>query len=388
MERLSGIYEKKLREQCLAEEPLFAELETEIQWNRRGEETLELEKVFGMLSISSLLFARPAEPYASILESVASAAEGSITLRDNETRTFLHDIPVIGEFSAGEIAAALRRRKSVIVRGRGVATHGTVSPEQAFVSFSSVLFSCFVKYLADYLTDAARGRLSAERKERFARIASRLPEFPRIDTALSEAPFRSEEEVYRAVAEAGKPVVKYGFVDSVMGNISYLYNDVLYISQTGSFLDELEGCIDPCPMDRSACTGITASSELPAHMAIVEGSSKRAVLHGHPKFSVVMSLICEKEDCEFDGQCHVRCPEKRHIDDIPIVPGETGTGPRSLSRTVPAPARAHRGIIVYGHGVFATGEKDFNAPFAALVDIEKRCRELYFSRLRELGALP
>jgi ribulose-5-phosphate 4-epimerase/fuculose-1-phosphate aldolase len=212
-----------------------------------------------------------------------------------------------------------------------------------------------------------------------------LPPSPQIDMSFKKAPFASENEVYDAVSEVGKPVVNYGFVDSVMGNISYLHKDILYISQTGSFLDELEGCIDPCPVDNSSCTGITASSELPAHMLIVTDSPKRAILHGHPKFSVIMSLICDKKDCEFDGQCHVNCPDPRYVKDIPIVSGETGTGPNALCNTVPKALKEHRGAIVYGHGVFTAGQDDFNEPFHNLIDIEKMCRTEYFEMLKKAG---
>ena len=70
---------------------------------------------------------------------------------DCETRTFFHDIPVIDEFSPGAIFSALSRRKSAIIRNRGIVTFGTVTPEQAFVSFSSACFSVYVKYLFDSL---------------------------------------------------------------------------------------------------------------------------------------------------------------------------------------------------------------------------------------------
>jgi ribulose-5-phosphate 4-epimerase/fuculose-1-phosphate aldolase len=388
MERLIDRYEKKLIEQGLVEkgQPLMAELETELVWNREDPRCDVLADVFKNMSINAVCFSQPAEPYRTMVDYLSSKLD-TIMLKDNETRLFLHDLPVIREFSAEKIITQLKRRKSAIIEGHGIITYGTVSPEQTFVVYSSVLFSCFVKFLADFLEHAKNAAVSTEEMAAFKKVIKKLPPFPRINIPLQKAPFTSEDEVYKAVCEVGKPVVNYGFVDSVMGNISYLYNATLHISQTGSFLDELEGSIDPCPMDNSSCTGITASSELPAHMLIVANSPNRAVLHGHPKFSVIMSLICDKKECEFEGQCHVKCPDSRFVGDIPIVPGETGTGPNALCNTVPKALKDHRGAIVYGHGVFTVGQNDFNQPFNNLIEIEKMCRDEYFNRLRTMGIL-
>ena len=386
MERLIDRYEKKLIEQGLTEKRqlLMAEIETEMVWNRDDPKCGILAEVIRNMNISSLCFSPPAEPYRTMVDFLSSRAD-TILLKDNETRLFLHDLPVIREFSAEQIVAQLKRRKSVIVDGHGIVTYGTVSPEQTFVVYSSVLFSCFVKFFADFLEHSLNGTVSDAEMAAFKRVMETLPPSPQIDMTFKKAPFASENDVYDAVSEVGKPVVNYGFVDSVMGNISYLYRGILYISQTGSFLDELEGCIDPCPVDNSSCTGITASSELPAHMLIVTDTPNRAVLHGHPKFSVIMSLVCDRKDCEFEGQCHVKCPDPRYVTDIPIVPGETGTGPNALCNTVPKALKDHRGTIVYGHGVFTAGRDDFNEAFDNLINIEKMCRAEYFEMLSKAG---
>ncbi|MCK5685154.1 class II aldolase/adducin family protein, partial [bacterium] len=166
-------------------------------------------------------------------------------------------------------------------------------------------------------------------------------------------------------------------VDSYFGNISYLFEDIIYISQTGSSLDELAGCIDPCPLDGSSCAGITASSELVAHHEIYLRTSNRAILHGHPKFSVILSMDCDRVDCPNSGQCHIKCSEQRYINDIPIVPGEVGTGTTGLCHTLPPAMKRNRGVIVWGHGLFTVAEDDYKLAFKHLLDIENMCREEY-----------
>jgi ribulose-5-phosphate 4-epimerase/fuculose-1-phosphate aldolase len=63
----------------------------------------------------------------------------------------------------------------------------------------------------------------------------------------------------------GRYTVEKGYVDSFFGNISYFDGRTIFISQTASSLDELEGHLDPVLLDGSSTAGISASSELPAH---------------------------------------------------------------------------------------------------------------------------
>ncbi len=383
MKKLVDKYARKLVAAGLAETdaPLIGGLDAELVWNRPDPACAELEKVFAGLNINSLLFALPAEPYRSIITYLARHNPGAIQPSDCESRTMMHDLPVVPRFEADVIIQALKQRKSVIIPGHGVVTWGTVSPEQAFIFFSSLCFACFVKFFSDYLTDYRAGKLSAEQRAVIELAIPLLDEMPDTSPPLMKAPFNNEEEVYRAVIEAGRVTVEHHLVDSFFGNVSYRYGDTLYITQTGSSLDELEGCIDPCPLDGSSCAGITASSELTAHRQIVVNTGMNAVLHGHPKFSVILSMACDKENCDLMGQCHIRCREPRFVEDIPIVPGEVGTGPYGLCNTLPPAMQGRRGVIVYGHGLFTVAQDDFNVAFSNLLDIERRCRNLYFGKL-------
>jgi ribulose-5-phosphate 4-epimerase/fuculose-1-phosphate aldolase len=257
--------------------------------------------------------------------------------------------------------------------------------EQAYVTFSSVCFACFVKFFSDYLFDIKHGKINNRRQNLFDLIVKKLEPAPCFQGSLMKGPFDSELRVYQAILEAGMLTVKHRLVDSYFGNISFCYNNTLYISQTGSSLDNLQGVIDPCPLDGSSCTAITASSELPAHLKIVKHTPNNAILHGHPRFSVILSMDCDIKNCECRGQCHMRCPHERFVGDIPIVSGEVGSGPYGLCNTVPGAIKGKPGVIVYGHGVFTAGQTDFNRPFKNLINIETLCREEYFNRVRSFG---
>jgi len=388
MERLVRKYADKLVAQGLADAgaPLLGGLDAELVWNRDDPACTLFEEVFAGLNINSLLFAKPAEPYCSLLDYLAAGSSDAIHPEDCETRTFLHDIPVAREFAPPVIIAALKKRKSLYIAGKGIITFGTVSPEQAFVTYSSVCFAGFVKFFLDYQRSTTTGSNSTDAKEVFHKSFAAYREFitslPE-GAPLRKGPFHASEEVIGAMIEAGKRTIDCRMVDSYFGNISYRLDDRIYISQTASSLDELAGCIDACPVDGSSCAGITASSEFTAHKEILSNTENRAILHGHPKFSVILSMICEKETCDQKDRCHITCPEKRFIRDIPIVPGEVGTGPTGLCHTLPPALAGARGALVYGHGLFTIGKDDFQEAFGNLLQIERMCMEEYERKLRK-----
>lgn len=380
-------YDAKLSAHGLTAErgALLGLLDDRRAWNRRDSRTAVLERLFDALNINALLCARPAEPYRSLIDYLAATADGAIHPQDSETRTFLHDLPVVPRFEADALIPALKRRKSVIVPGQGIVTYGTVGLEQAFVTFACICFAGFVKFFADFLAHARQGRLDRRRCAAFERVVAHLDPVADPGEALRPGPFTSETQIVTAMDEAGKRVVAKRLVDSFFGNISYGTETTLYISQTGSSLDELPGCIDACPRDGSSCVSITASSELPTHLQLVARPGVRAILHGHPRFAVILSMDCDRQGCPDIGACHRRCPHPRAVGSIPIVPGEVGSGPFGLCHTVPRAMDGTDGVIVYGHGLFTTGAHDFDVPYRKLLAIENDCRAAYFDRLGEFG---
>ncbi|MGD9246957.1 MAG: class II aldolase/adducin family protein [Desulfobacteraceae bacterium] len=396
MDRLVKKYAAKLIAAGLAggeddDLPLLAGLDDALVWNRKGPESEVLNGIFDGLNINSLVYLKPIEPYRTIIAYLARHTDGVIEPKDCETRTFLHDLPVTSDFTTAALTTILKKKKSVIIAPSGqpiaIAAHGTVSPEQGFVVVSSVCFACFVKFFVDYLDALRRGDATAADHDVYDRVVPHLSSLPAAMPELLSAPFTDEKMVFRAIVQAGRRTVAHHLVDSYFGNISYCWNDVLYISQTGSSLDELEGCVDPVPLDGTTSAGLTASSELSAHLSVIERSGKRAILHGHPKFTVIASMDCPPEDkvqCEHRDQCHILCPKARFVEDVPIVPGEVGTGPTGLCHTLPPALESRNAAIVYGHGLFTTGRDDFNEAFRSMVDVESACRRNYFEKVAEL----
>jgi ribulose-5-phosphate 4-epimerase/fuculose-1-phosphate aldolase len=384
MDKLVSKYTEKLigAGLCNKGEPLFGVIDDEITWNSIRPEIEPLDTVIRGLNINSILFSQIAEPYKSMIDYLAKDAlklDGHIKPDDSETRTFLHDIPVVPDFHPGNIIGALKKRKGVIIYKKGIVTYGVVSPEQAFIFFCSICFSCYVKFMTDYYyykTGIIKMKQDAETICKSAISLYReslrgISSGPKI-----RAPFNTSEYVIAAMIEAGKLTVDSRMVDSFFGNISVKYNDKIYISQTGSSLDELAGCIDPCPLNNSTSNAITSSSEFSAHRGVYDITDKKTILHGHPKYSVILSMLCDDIQCNNRGNCHIKCSSKRMINNIPIISGEVGTGPHGIANTLPK-GITDRGAIVYGHGLFTLGAEDFTDAFKSLIDIEKNCFDKY-----------
>jgi ribulose-5-phosphate 4-epimerase/fuculose-1-phosphate aldolase len=347
--------------------------------------TPELARLAGAtlsrLNALALVAARPSLPFAEFLLARAPQAESCIIPQDTETRTFLHDIPFLRreELSAdpsAQIAKLLGNRKGVIVEGVGIVAVGAITVEQAYINYSSVFHSTFVKYLQDLLTEGFV--LPGEREAFEAFRREWLKPLSGDGLSFRESLSEEKEEILSEIERVGRYTVERGLVDSFFGNISARAGELIYISQTAASLDELKGCIDPVPSDNSSTTGITASSELLAHRRIFEQTGARVILHGHPKFAVVMSMLCEKKDCDIKD-CWKDCPEVRGLGGTPVVAGEIGAG--GLAKRVPPVIGATGSAIVYGHGVFTIGRDDFAGAFTAMVAVEQFCRDEYFRRL-------
>lgn len=388
MRRLLEKYETKMVRAGLAAPgaALFGGRDDVVEWNRDDPLRGSMERLFDRLSINSLLLCRPAEPYWSMISTLAGESDGVIRPSDCETLTFLHDIPVAPGADPDGIAPLLGRRRCAVVPGLGVISQGSVSPEQAFIHFSSVCFSCFVKFLGDHLRMLESGTDPGDARRNVLAMVRAMPEAsPDCDPGLARGPFRDERAVRRAISEVGAATVRCRLVDSFFGNVSWLLDGVLYISQTTSSLDELDGAVDACPLDGSSCASITASSEYSAHVGVLRRTGADGILHGHPRFGVTMSMACGRSDCRLRGDCHIRCPEERFVCGVPVVTGEVGTGPTGLCNTLPCAIGDTGSALVYGHGFFALAREDFRGAFRTMRDTEEMCRAEYFARVDRLS---
>jgi len=358
-------------------------------WNRNDPLTGLLTKVAERLGRRAILYCQPAEPYHTMLLHLTETADGSgvIHPQDFETRIFLKDLPILKDLNEAGLLAALKDRRCVVIPGGGFIATAKKDMETAFVIYSAACFAVFVKFFSDLLPPRQGGGAANDAISLLPEIRNHidrcdnLGSFPAPAPPLGRGPFEGAQAIREAMTEAGGRTVAVRLVNANFGNISYRRGDELFITRRGSALDNLKDSIITVPLPGPAETDAIASIELPAHRRIVMETPYRAVLHGHPKFSVIMSMACDEDDCPQRGDCHRFCPRMRRIADIPVVSGEAGAGTYGLGNTVPPAVRDHGAAIVYGHGVFAAGKEDFLEAYTRLEQVEKTCKDLFFMRI-------
>ena len=174
----------------------------------------------------------------------------------------------------------------------------------------------------------------------------------------------------------GKKVVDRGLASAHAGNISKRVGNALLISVHGSMLDELEGKIVEVPLTPPGPLDRIASSELPMHRAVYQQTEAMAVFHGHGRFSIIESLTTDAAQitpCDSESAYYLPC--------IPIVEGQSGT--EELGQVVAGALKAHRGVLIRGHGVVTKGGTTEEA-YAMLAVIEQACHIRYHLAMARL----
>ncbi len=178
--------------------------------------------------------------------------------------------------------------------------------------------------------------------------------------------------MWREIAYWGKKLADGGMVSSRFGNISVRTGRGFLIKRTGAMLDSIrnedviEVGLAPSAADKEA------SSETPSHRAIYLATDARAIIHAHPPFAIVESLLCGDEIRPVDSE---GIP---FLGAIPIVDGGSGSKELydNLSRVFSS--GNIKGVVNRGHGSFAAGpdlEDCFNT--TAMIEHSSRIRYFY-----------
>lgn len=168
----------------------------------------------------------------------------------------------------------------------------------------------------------------------------------------------NEPSPWLLISRFGQKVVNSGLTSSRFGNISVIEGDVIFITCTGSMLDELDErqvvAVDlrsSCEMDR------IASSETCVHRAIYRSTAHTAIIHTHSPYAVAESILEQDEVTPLDSEGLV------FLGKMPIVQGHFGT--EELAAAASSALIDHKACIARGHGVFAAGKSLMDAYTAA-----------------------
>jgi L-fuculose-phosphate aldolase len=163
---------------------------------------------------------------------------------------------------------------------------------------------------------------------------------------------------WQEIVRFGKKLVLSGLTSSRFGNISRLEEGRIFITCTGSMLDELdEGMIvevdlsHPCNLDK------IASSETCVHRAVYQRTEYMALIHTHSPYAVALSLLEQRAIEPMDSEGLL------FLGTMPIVEGRIGTN--DLAMAASDALQNHKACIARGHGVFAAGNSLLDAYTAA-----------------------
>jgi L-fuculose-phosphate aldolase len=177
--------------------------------------------------------------------------------------------------------------------------------------------------------------------------------------------------MWQDMSRSGKKLVEHELVESQFGNISIRKGDKMLITKSGVLLDEInENSIVEIDIDKPTSLDNIASSETMVHRTIYKNTPALAIIHAHPLFAVIESMLVEKETI-----VPINIEGEYFLHEIPVVNGATGSP--GLANNIFQALNGHKGVIVFGHGTFATGKTLDEAYFITSL-IEQSCKMKYY----------
>ncbi len=181
----------------------------------------------------------------------------------------------------------------------------------------------------------------------------------------------AEFSKWKNIAKFGKKLVEHGLVESHFGNISVRAGSKMFITRSGAPLDEItENSVVEVDIDKPSSLDSIASSETVVHRTIYKNTAALAIIHAHPPFAVIESLLSED-----DKIVPINIEGQYFLHEIPIVRGVAGT-PELAENTAEA-LRDHKGAIVFSHGTFAAG-KTLEEAYVVTALVEQSCKLKYY----------
>jgi len=158
------------------------------------------------------------------------------------------------------------------------------------------------------------------------------------------------KKIAKQFKEIGRDIFLRGLITSHAGNMSARVKDQIYITRRSSMLGRLqsEDLIElELGQDHSQIP--MASSELIVHTAIYKTTSARAIIHTHPPYATLLSML-QDEIVPVDSEgLYV-------FQKAPVVNPKKPIGSEESASRVSEQLRKYKIVLVRGHGSFARGD--------------------------------
>ncbi len=332
----------------------------------------ELQGIINISPLREIFLFTISEPYSTITDSFIKKGAGTIKPIDSESSTFLPKIPYISKTNIRILPELLEQYGVVLMKGGIILTCSKADIPNCDVLVSIVCFSLYVKFFVDLL-----------KEERSVKISNRLSNFIKktVSSEINKKTFYEMENSTsdKSIEATGKTMVNYGLVDSFFGNISSISDNLIFISESGSYLDDLYGKITKIPLTGTFDSALNPSSEYKIHREIYKETNFRFIIHGHPFFSVIMSIYCNSAECNEKRGAYGNNNPDRYIGDIPIIKGTSGTEHPELAIKVSEKIKEIGTVALYGHGIFCAAENNFSQALNNMISTELICLKKFLT---------
>ena len=158
-----------------------------------------------------------------------------------------------------------------------------------------------------------------------------------------------EKGTFAALRNIGRDLFLRGLMSSHAGNTSVRVGKTIHITRRGSMLGRLrETDMIDVDLDKTDGRALMASSELAVHRAIYRATSALAVLHAHPPYATLLSMVCDELiPNDFEGSYLLRR--------VPVIINEKAISSEEAGRAVGEILRDYKIVMMRGHGSFARG---------------------------------
>jgi len=167
------------------------------------------------------------------------------------------------------------------------------------------------------------------------------------------------------ILKVAKLSFKEGLVNAFAGNISYSYKNYMYITKRGSFFGDLtEKDIIKIDLKKDKISE-KASSEASVHKAIYLNTGKKAILHTHPKYTVLASFF-------YDKIVPIDSEGKLIFGQAKVLDVDPPSASKALEEALSSALKEYNIAIVKTHGVFAASRNLMEA-YAYTGALEHSC---------------
>lgn len=159
-----------------------------------------------------------------------------------------------------------------------------------------------------------------------------------------------DTSILTSFQEIGHDIFLRGLISSHAGNMSIRTGNRIYLTRRGSMLGRLaEKDIVELDLNRNDSHVLMASSETVVHRAIYRNTSALAVIHAHPPYATLLSML-EDEIIPADSEGSYLFKK------IPVVSLEKTIGSRDAATAVSEYLKDYRIVLMRGHGSFARAD--------------------------------